>query len=139
MMKQTLIALATVATVAGAEAQKAADLQKVMIGIWVVDEKARMEASPLYAMSTPEKKKELEKQMAGMPPVKFEFKASSWGMVGDKMVPYKAAKSAKGLVLETTDPFMGGKDELTLEYISDSRLRMTMKSQGVPLTLNRAK
>lgn len=143
-MKRLVIGMALAAMAAGAPAagarQKSVDLQKTMLGVWVVDEKARMEASPLYALSTPQKKKELEKQMAGMPPTKLEFKAASWGFVGDKMVPFKVMKSGpKSLVLDTTDPVLGGKDQLTLEYVSDNSLRMTAKSQGMALTLNRSK
>src|SRR4030095_9090242 len=141
-MNRTVIAmlLGTMATASAPAAtlQKAVDLQKAMLGVWVVDEKARMAASPLYSLSTAEKKKEIEKQMAGMPPTRLEFKAASWGFAGDKLVSFKIMKSGpKSLVLDTTDPILGGKEEITVEYISDSSLRMTMKSQGVPLILNR--
>ncbi len=60
----------------------AADLHKTLQGVWVVDEKARLEASPLWQLSTPAKKKELEKQTMAMPATKFEFKAATWGFAG---------------------------------------------------------
>ncbi len=118
----------------------AADLHKTLQGVWVVDEKARLEASPLWQLSTPAKKKELEKQTMAMPATKFEFKAATWGFApGPATTPYKVAKrGANSLVLETTVEGVG-KDEITVEYISDTSLKLTLKSAGIPLIVKREK
>ena len=80
----------------------AADLQKVIQGTWVVDEKARLEASPLYSLSTPERKKELEASLKKMPATQFVFTATTFSVVGGDPVAYKILKrSANSLVLDT--------------------------------------
>ena len=139
-MTRVLLVMTMVAGTIGGVA--AADLQKVMLGQWVVDEKARLEASPLYQLSTPAKKKELEKQTMGMPATRIVFKEATYNFAGGDPVPYKVLKrGASTIVLETSDKSSGSlvKDEITLEYVSDSSLKMTAKSAGITLLLNRAK
>lgn len=134
----TVAILASCLTVAAS----AADLHQVVLGQWVVDEKARLEASPLYSLSTPERKKELEAALKKMPATRFEFTATTFRVVGADPVAYKIAKrTANSLVLETTASTDGlmPKDEITIEYVSDASLKMTTKSAGITLVLNRAR
>lgn len=120
----------------------AADLQKVILGTWVVDEKARLEASPLYSLSTPERKKQLAASLEKVPATRFAFTATTVSVSGGDPVTYKILKrTANSVVLETTaspDGLMP-KDEITIEYVSDASLKMTAKSAGITLLLNRAK
>lgn len=117
----------------------AADLHKVIQGQWTVDEKARLLASPMYQMSTPERRKEIEKGALSVPATKLVFKDSTYNIADGDPVPYKILKhNPTSLVIETNDPQgIPVKDEITLEYVSDSVLRMTAKSAGITLTLNR--
>lgn len=120
----------------------AADLHKLLIGKWVVDERTRLEASPLYQLATPAKKQELEKDALSMPAIVLEFKDTSYTMMGEAPIAYKVIKrGANDLVLETTEKAGGNemKDELTIEYINDTSLRLTAKSQGIPLVIKRSR
>jgi len=120
----------------------AADLQKVIQGTWVVDERARLEASPLYSLSTPERKKELEASLKKMPATQFVFTATTVSVVGGDPVAYKILKrTANSLVLDTAASSDGltPKDEITVEYVTDASIKMTTKSAGITLILNRAK
>ncbi len=119
----------------------AADLQKVIQGTWVVDEKARLEASPLYSLSTPERKKQLEAGLAKTPATRFTFTASSVTIGSDTLAYKVASRTANSLVLEISASPDGvvPKDEVTIEYVTDNSLKMTSKSAGIPLILNRAK
>jgi hypothetical protein len=120
----------------------AADLQKVIQGTWVVDERARLEASPLYSLSTPERKKELEASIKKMPATQFAFTATTVRVVGGDPVAYKILKrTANSLVLDTAASADGltPKDEITVEYVTDASIKMTTRSAGITLILNRAK
>ncbi len=120
----------------------AADLQKVIQGTWVVDERARLEASPLYALSTPARKKELEASLKKMPATQFVFTATTVSVVGGDPQAYKILKrTASTLVLDTAASADGlmPKDEITVEYVSDASIKMTTRSAGITLLLNRAK
>ena len=120
----------------------AADLQKVIQGTWVVDERARLEASPLYSLSTPARKKELEASLKKMPATQFVFTATTMSVVGGDPVAYKILKrTANSLVLDTAASADGlmPKDEITVEYVTDASIKMTTKSAGITLILNRAK
>ena len=120
----------------------AADLHKTIQGQWVVDEKARLEASPLYALSTPERKKALEASLTTVPATRFVFTETTLTVVGGDPMAYKILKrTAASLILESSASADGlmPKDEITIEYVSDASLKMTPKSQGITLVLNRVK
>lgn len=134
----TIVILASCLTIVAS----AADLHQVIQGQWVVDEKARLEASPLYSLSTPARKKELEASLKKVPATRFEFTATTVRVVGGDPVAYKILKrTANSLVLESTASADGlmPKDEITIEYVSDASLKMTTKSAGITLILNRTK
>lgn len=123
-------------------AAAAADLHAVIQGQWVVDEKARMEASPLYALSSPQRQKELAAGMAKAPATRFVFTATTVRVVGGEAMAYTIVKrTPTSLVLATSassDGLMPA-DEMTVEYVSDAAVKLTPKSQGITLILNRAK
>jgi hypothetical protein len=77
-----------------------------------------------------------------MPATRFVLTAATFTVVGGDPVAYKILKrTANSLVLETTaspDGLMP-KDEITIEYVNDASLKMTTKSAGITLILNRAK
>jgi hypothetical protein len=137
---------AFVIVVAGlVSAQAAADPHKALEGKWQVDEKARLEASPLYKLSTPAKRKELEAQTSKMPATQFVFTADSYAIADapDTRATYTVAKrTGNSLVLATVGKDFDGKevkDELTAEYLDDSTFRLTWKSTGIPLRVTRQK
>lgn len=120
----------------------AADLRQTIQGQWVVDEKVRLEASPLYQLSTPERKKLLAASLKSAPATRFVFTDSTLTVVGGDPVAYKILKrTATSLILESSASGDGlmPKDEITIEYVSDASLKMTTKSQGITLVLNRVK
>ena len=110
--------------------------------VWVVDEKARLEASPLYQLSTPERKKALEAPQKSAPATGFVFTDSSFTVVGGDPVAYKILKrTATSLVLVSSASSDGlmPQDEITIEYVNDASLKVTLKSQGITLVLSRVK
>ncbi len=120
----------------------AADLHQTIQGQWVVDEKARLEASPLYQLSTPERKKALEGSLKTAPATRFIFTATTLTVVGGDPVAYTILKrTASSLILESSASQDGlmPKDEITIEYVSDASLKMTTRSQRITLVLNRVK
>ncbi|MEO8508481.1 MAG: hypothetical protein ABI593_12710 [Betaproteobacteria bacterium] len=120
----------------------AADLHKTIQGQWMVDERARLEASPLYALSPPERKKVLEESMKTVAATRFVFTDTTLLVVGGEPVAYRILKrTPTSLILESSASSDGlmPKDEITIVYVSDASLKMTAKSQGLTLVLNRVK
>lgn len=139
MRHAATIAIVILSLVVGASA---ADLHKIIQGQWVVDERARLEASPLYALSTPERKKALEASLTTVPATRFVFTETTISVLGADPVAYKIReRTATSLILESSASADGlmPQDEITVEYVSDTSLKMTTKSQGITLVLNRAR
>ncbi len=84
----------------------------------------------------------MEASSKTVPATQFVFTETTLTVVGGDPVAYKILKrTATSLILESSASGDGlmPKDEITIEYVSATSLKMTPQSQGITLVLNRVK